>query len=145
MRRPGIKGMVDIHPAFRAVELVGQHVRAGCRWVGVRHFEHRRYPAQRGRARLCLKVGLVFEARLAEVDLAVDHTGQDVQPGCIIGLTSARAVELANSDNLAAAYSDIGFVFAAGRHHGAVFQDQIIGLGHGPVMRFLKARVTMLR
>ena len=54
--------------------------------VGVRHLEHRGHPAEHGRARTRLEILLVDGARLAEMHLAVDHAGQDMQPRAVDAL-----------------------------------------------------------
>ncbi len=72
-----------MHAAFPARELVGERFRAGCRRIGVGHFEHRRHPAENGRARACLQVFLMNEPRLAKMHLGIDDARKNVKAPAI--------------------------------------------------------------
>ena len=129
MCRAGIERMIGIHPALRAGQLVSQRIGRDRGRVCVRHLEHGHDAAQRGRASFCFEVGLVLQSRFPEVNLAVDHTGQNVQAGCVIDFSGINAGQVADMGNTLALHADVGLRHAAGRNDGAAFQDQIIGHG----------------
>ena len=79
-----------MRPVARA-DLVGERRLGGRRRVGVGHLEHGGDAAEHGRARSRLEVLLVDRPGLAEMHLAVDHAGQDVQPGAIDALAGGGA------------------------------------------------------
>ena len=74
-----------MHAVVRALDLVGQRLGGGGGRVGVRHLEHRRDAAQHRRARAGFEIFLVGQPRLAEMHMAVDHAGQDVQAPAVDG------------------------------------------------------------
>jgi hypothetical protein len=66
-------------PSLRPARAWPRVARRPRRRHGVGHLEHGRHAAQDGRPRAGQPVLLVLEARLAEVDVAVDHAGQHEQ------------------------------------------------------------------
>ena len=97
-RTADIESEIAEHAVARAAHLVGECCSRGGQGLGVRHLEHGRDAAQDSCAAAGLQVFLLFEARLAEVHLAVDYTGQDVQPLAVDdlgGLGSRRAARTA--------------------------------------------------
>ena len=77
------EGEVAMHAAGRAPHLVGERGLARCQRVGVGHLEDGRHAAEHRRARTRLQIFLVLQARLAEMHLAVDDAGQDVQAAAV--------------------------------------------------------------
>jgi len=77
------EGKIAMHAAGGAPHLVGKRRFAGGEWIGVGHLEDSRDAAEHGRARTCLQIFLVLQARLAEMHLGVDDTRQDVQPPAV--------------------------------------------------------------
>ena len=89
-----------MRPVARA-DLVGERLGRDRQRVGVGHLEHRRDAAENGGARAGLEVLLVGQARLAEMHLAVDHAGQDMQPAAVDPLARRGRVEIADLGDLA--------------------------------------------
>ena len=77
------EGEVAMHAAGGAPHLVGKRGLAGGQRIGVGHFEDGGDAAQHGRARAGLQIFLVLQPRLAEMHLAVDDAGQDVQAAAV--------------------------------------------------------------
>ena len=95
-RAAHVEREVAEHAVARARDLVGQRLGRGGQRLGVGHLEHRRDAAQHGGAAAGRQVLLVLEARLAEMHLAVDHAGQDVQAPAVDGLGRRGAREIAD-------------------------------------------------
>ena len=98
---------------------------------GVRHFEHGGDAAEHGGARAGMKVFLVDGPRLAEMHLAVDHAGQNVEPRAIDYFCGVRRAERADGGDAAAPYADIARAIAIVIDDDAVLQNEI-KRGHGP-------------
>jgi hypothetical protein len=98
--------------------------------LGVRHLEHGGDPAQDGGAGPALQVFLPLQAGLAEVDLGVDHAGQDRQALGVEHLARRGLREVADGDDLAGADADVGDPAAGVVHHFAAPDDQVVGLAH---------------
>ncbi len=84
------EGEVAMHAVRAAPHLVGQRFRAGGQRVGVGHLEDGGDAAQHRRARAAFQVFLVLQPGLAEMHLAVDHAGQDVQAAAVDRRTGTR-------------------------------------------------------
>ena len=108
-----------MHPVMGAGHLVGKRLGARGLRVGVGHLEHRRDAAHHRRARARLQVFLVVEAGLAEMHLAVDHAGQEVQAAAIAPLNRRRAREVADGRHPSAADAEIGPMLAIVVHKRA--------------------------
>ena len=100
-RRADIERIVAMHAAFGAGELVFDGGARGGRRGGVGHFEHGGHAAQHGGAAAAFQVFLVLVAGFAEMDLAVDHAGQDMQPLGLEGLCRLGGAERANGGDFA--------------------------------------------
>jgi hypothetical protein len=118
--------MVDVHPSAGAAQLVGHEVRRRGRRIGVRHLEHRSDPAEGRSARARLEVFLPFEARLAKVDLRVDHAGQHVQALRLEDLSGGFGGKAADRGDAAVAHRHVGLDKPSRGEHAAVLQDQIV-------------------
>ena len=92
---------------FARRELVGERVRARRRRVGVGHFEHGGHPAENGRARAGLQILLVDEAGLAEMHLAVDDAGQNMQALAVDPFACRGAAEIADLGDAPVADADV--------------------------------------
>ena len=95
-----------MRPVARA-DLVGERRVARRQRVGVGHLEDRRDAAQHGRARARLEVFLVLEAGLAEMHLAVDDAGQDMQAAAVDRLAGEAGAEIADRRDAAVADADV--------------------------------------
>ena len=104
--RTDVEGMVAVHAVMAALELVVHaHHRVGV-GIGVGHLEDGGHAAHHRRTATAFKVFLVLQPRLAEVDLAVDHPRQHVEPGTV---DPPRCIGIAaHADDLAVAHGDIG-------------------------------------
>ena len=118
-----------MHAVVAALHLVGKGRLGGGQRIGVRHFEDRRHPTHDGRARSRFQILLVIQPWLAEMHLAVDHSGQDVKAGAVDGFSGLRRVEGPETGNPVAPNGDIAEAFAVLIDHGSALEDQVIGLG----------------
>ncbi len=84
-----------MHAAGAAADLVVEGIGGRRQGLGVRHLEHRRDAAHDGGARAGFEVFLVLEPGLAEMDLAVDDAGQDVEAGAVDHLAARGGREIA--------------------------------------------------
>ena len=124
------EGEVAMHAVMPARDLVTERRRAGRQRVGVGHLEHRRHPAHDGGARARFEVFLVVEPRLAEMDLGVDHPGQQVQAGAVAALGGRGRRQVADGGDAPSPHPEIGAVLTVLVHDRAARQDEIEGLVH---------------
>ncbi len=125
------EGEVAMHAAGGAPHLVGERCLAGSERIGVGHFEDGGDTAEHRRARTGLQIFLVLQAGLAEMHLAVDDTGQDVQAAAIDRLTGRSLAEIADSGDAPCPHADIAPALAVMVHHSAACQDEVEGGCHG--------------
>src|SRR5690606_3148395 len=85
--------------------LVGDGVEGSGQRTGVRHFKDRRHAAQHSGAGAGFEIFLVGIAGLAEMDLCVDHAGQQMQAPGVDHLASGRSIDTANGDRSRATLS----------------------------------------
>src|SRR3546814_1928138 len=81
--RPNIKGVLAPHAARRALQLVGERIGSVGIGLGVRHFKDAGDSAKHGSAAAGLKVFLLLQPRLAEVNLCVDGARKDDKTGAV--------------------------------------------------------------
>src|SRR3546814_18317520 len=74
--RPDIKGVLAPHAARRALQLVGERIGSVGIGLGVRHFKDAGDAAKHGGAAARLKVFLLLQPRLAEMNLRVAPIGR---------------------------------------------------------------------
>ena len=115
----------------RPVELVLKH--GGCRScrIGVGHLKDARYAAQHRAHGAGAKVFLMGRPGFSEMDLTVDHTGQDVQSGGIDHLTRIRLPQLTNRGDLAVPDPDVGLRPSVLVYDGPAANNHVKSLGHG--------------
>ncbi len=135
--RAGVEGVVRVHAAFCARELVFHHFRRGRRRIGVRHLEHGRNAAERRRARTAFEIFLPFEARLTEVDLAVDHAGKDMEAVRFEHLAGLAGVERPDGGDLPIFHSHITDGDPARRCNRSALDDQVV-CRHWPAPAILR-------
>ena len=110
-----------MHAVTAALHLVGEvGLRDGQR-ISVRHFEHGRDPAYDSAARSRLQVFLVGLAGFAEMNLRIDHAGQDVQSPAVDRLGGGRLPEPADRGDPAVGNADVADAFAVLIDHSAGF------------------------
>src|SRR5690606_25601527 len=119
------------HAARRAPHRVGERRLAGCQRIGVGHFGYGGDAAECGCARACLEVFLVLHSRLAEMDLAVHHAGQNMQSRTVDPLAGRGLAELSHRGDAAVLYANVAHTLAVVVDHGAACQDEIEGCCHG--------------
>ena len=81
------------------------------------------------RSSLCSRPGL------AEMNLAIDHPGQDVEAGGVDGLAGHALADGADLGDAAVPHANIGKSFAGMIDDGSAFEDKIEGLGQGLLLR----------
>ena len=136
MRAADPKGKIAMHPRRRPRNLVGKRLGRGGERVGVGHFEHGGDAAEHGGRRAGLQVFLVNGAGLAEMHLAVDHAGQDVQPPAIHDFAGGRRREIADAGDFAAGDPNVPRKYAVLVDHRPAAQDHIIARhGRPPDLR----------
>ncbi len=77
-----------------------------------------------------LQVFLVLEPGLAEMHLAVDDAGQDVQAAAVDRLAGRCPAEIADGGDAAVPDADVAQALAVLVDDGAACQDEIVGRGH---------------
>ncbi|GFO81869.1 MAG: hypothetical protein A49_14960 [Methyloceanibacter sp.] len=107
-RRPDEEREIAMHAPRARGDFRGQCFRARGRRAGVGHLEHGRDAAEHGRTAARLQVLLVLHAGLAEMDLGIDHAGQDVKAARIDDFAAPAAGDVADLANSAVADADIG-------------------------------------
>ena len=122
------EGEIAVHAMQTARNLVGEGLGGGRQRIGVRHFEHRRHPAQHSRARARLQIFLMGQARLAKMHLGVDDPRQDMQPRAVDALPGARLREIADGGDAPARNAHIALALAIVVDERSVFENVIIGL-----------------
>ena len=108
VRPADVKGVVGVHAALGADQLVGQGVGVGGGGLGVRHLEHGGDAAQHRAARTALEVFLPLQTGLAEVDLAVDHARHHGEAGGVEHLARVGVAQVADEGDLAVPDADVG-------------------------------------
>ena len=108
-----------MHAVPAALHLIGKSLLADGQGIGVRHFEHGGDAAHHGAARAGFEVFLVGLARLAKMDLGVDHAGQDVQALAVDHLGGRSLAERADRGDAAVADGNIAHALAVLIDHGA--------------------------
>ena len=133
-----------MHTVGGAAHLVGQRFLARRQRLGVRHFEDRRYAAQHSGPRASLEVFLVLQPRLAEMHLAVDHAGEDVQPTAIDHLPGLRRAQGANRGDAPGGDADVALPLPVVIDDDAALQNEIERLCHRAhrVLPLLAGRLT---
>ena len=96
-----VKGEIAIHAVGGAADLVGQGCGGDGERLGIGHFENAGDAAHDRGAAAGFQVFLVFKAGLAEMHLAVDDAGQDVQALAIQGLGGGEIADIAYPHNAA--------------------------------------------
>ena len=129
--RPHEEGMVAPGAAARPVQLVGQRILVGGGWLGVRHFEDRRHPAQDRATRTGFQIFLVLVAGLAEMHLGVDHAGQHGQAGGVEDIRRLGLAEIAQRHDAPGADADVDPFPPVRRDGGAAGNGEVEGVGHG--------------
>ncbi len=129
------EGEVAIHAAGRRRDLGGERRGIGGGRLGVRHLEHGGHPAQHRRAAARGQILLVLEAGLAEMHLAVDHAGQNVEAGGIDGLAGHALADRPDLGNAPIPYANIGSPLAGLIDDGAAFEHKIEGIGQWLLLR----------
>ena len=85
------EGKVAMHAPAPAPDLIGEHLRAHRRGLGVRHLEHSGDAAKHGGPAAGFEVFLMLQPRLAEMHLGIDDARKDMQagglqgPACVLG------------------------------------------------------------
>ncbi len=123
-----------MHAMMGALELVGKLVRLGRGRLGIGHFEHGGDATEHRTARSRFQIFLPLHARLAEMNLAVDHPGKDMQTGAVKHLAGGSLGEIADLDDLAVTDADIGTAATIMVHHFAALEQEIEGLAHDWVL-----------
>ena len=138
---------IAMHAVMAAPHLVGERVGRGGLRFGVGHLEDGRDAPHDGGARTGFQIFLVVEPRLAEMNLRVDDTGQDVQAPTIDDAGRIVMREVADGGDPAAAHAHIAVRPAVMIHDGAALEDEVEGLGHGDLSleaEAIRAYVTLL-
>ena len=73
---------------------------------------------------------LCSSARLAEMHLAVDHAGQDVQAAAVDRLAGRRLAEIADRGDASVRDADVAQAVAVMVDDGAACQDEVVGRRH---------------
>ena len=98
------------------------------RRMGVGHLEDAGDAAQHGGAAAAFEVFLVLIAGFAEMALAVDHPGQDVQALGLEHLGRLGAAERPDGGGSSGADADIADGQAVRRRHGSALDEKVEGL-----------------
>ena len=126
-----VEGVVAVHAAAGAAELVGQGLGRGGGRIRVGHLEHGGDAAQHGGAAARLKVLLPLEPGLAEVHLGVDHARQHGEAPRVHRLGRGGVGQVADAGHAAVAHAHVGGAAPGVVHHLAAADDQVEGRGHG--------------
>ncbi len=97
--------------------------------IGVRHLEDAGHSAQHSGAAAAFQILLVLIAGLAEMDLGVDHAGQDVEPPGVEDLGGLGVRERADGGNAPADDADIALGDAIGGGDRAAADQEVETLG----------------
>ena len=109
----------------RAAQFVVQRRLVDRVGVGVRHLEKGRDPAHGGAGRAGRQVFLVLKAGLAEMDLGIDHAGQDGEAGGVETLRRSGRAKGAQGRDLPVLHPDVAGFEAVRRRHLAARQNKI--------------------
>ena len=121
-----------MHPVAGARKLVFHCQPAGGRRTGIGHFEDSGDTAQDRRPASAFEVFLVLVARLAEMNLAVDDTRQDVKPLRLVHLGGLRPREVADGSDAPCPDTNIGLGDAGRRGADPAPDEKIECVCHGP-------------
>jgi hypothetical protein len=72
----------------------------------------------------------VGQARLAKMDLGVDHARQEMQPPAIDHLACRCTRQIANRLETAATNTEVAHTLTVMIDDSAAFEDQIVGISH---------------
>ena len=109
--------MVGIHTVRRAVQLVLKKVWRNRRRIGVRHFEHAGDPAKRPRPGTRFQILFVLKPRLAEVNLRIDDTRQNMEARRIKLIRARPRSDRADVSDFLVFDTDVSCHKPTGRHH----------------------------
>ena len=123
------EGEVAMHAVGRGGDLGGERLGAGGGRFRVRHLEHGGDAPQHGRPAPGLQILLMLEPGLAEMHLAVDHAGENVQAGSVDGLPRRASADRADLGDAAVPDANIGKPLARVIDDGSAFEHEIEGLG----------------
>ena len=97
---------------------------------GVWHFKDAGHASQYGRPSACFQVFLVLVARLAQMDLGVDHPWQHMQPGNVDPVSRIKRRQVADGGDPSIAHGDIGTPHPIMIDDRATRKNGVEGLGH---------------
>src|SRR3546814_10032373 len=104
--------------ARRALQLVGERIGSVGIGLGVRHFKDAGDAAKHGGAAARLKVFLLLQPRLAEMNLRVDRAWKDDKTAAVDDF--ACIARCADRGDFAVPHADAGLRQSTGRDHAAV-------------------------
>src|SRR5690606_4866156 len=113
------------HAVAGAADFVGERVCAGRRWPGVRHLEDGCDSAKHGGAASRFEILLLLQARLAEMNLRVDDTRQNVQTGAVDHLAAGLGGKRTKRSDATVADADVTLANSVVIDDGAALQHQI--------------------
>jgi hypothetical protein len=130
MRAADIEGVVAVHAAPGARQLVGQRLGRDRVGIGVRHLKHGRDAAEHRAARAGLQVFLPLHAGLAEMHLGVDDAGQDGQAARVEHLAGRGLAEVADVGDQPVAHPHVRQPAPGMVRHLAATDDHVEGVSH---------------
>lgn len=119
-----------MHAVMAAPDLVGKGFRRCGQRVGVGHLKNAGHATEHGGAGARLQIFLVGQAGFAEMDLGVDHAGQDMKAACVDPLACAGLREIAYAGDAPVLDADIGLPAPVLIDECAAGEDHIEGRGH---------------
>src|SRR4029077_3449663 len=115
---------------MRALDLISDRRGRGGERVSVRHFENSRDAAEDRAVRTAFQVFLVGQARLTEMNVAVDHLWQEMQAAAVDHLTRGRSRQVADDSETAGVDTEVTQALAVVVDDRATLEDQVVAVSH---------------
>ena len=125
-----VEGEIAVHTPPCPGNLVGERFLRRRQRLRIGHLEDGGDTTADRREAACGEVFLVLEARLAEVDLSVDHTWKDVEPLGIDDLGRPPPREIANRRNAPPQDANVADALAVMIDDGSSLEDKVEVICH---------------
>src|SRR5690606_3606848 len=116
---------IAVHTMTTTANLVFQRLGGSGERLGVRHLENRGHATPYGCERTGFEIFLVFKAGLAEMDLAIHHTWQNMQAGAVNHLACCMHRKRTYGSDATIANTDVALAYTVVIDDGCTLQNRM--------------------